>query len=307
MRIAIVGAGGVGGYFGGTMARAGHEVVLLARGEHRDAIRSRGLEVREPEGSWTVQVGATADPAELLPADLAVVAVKSYSLSDVAPTVRRLAEAGAIVLPLLNGVEAFEALLGLGVLAERLLAGLAVISAEKTAPGIITRKSDFRSVVLGERIGGRSERAERVAAVFREAGADARVSEDIAVDLWRKFLFLATLAAACGLARAPIGAVRNAPLGSELLEGAGREIAAVARAKGVALPAGEEDQMLARMAALPAGMKPSFLLDLERGGSNELDVLSGAVSRFGRESGVPTPVHDTAVAAFSASVAARRG
>jgi 2-dehydropantoate 2-reductase len=306
MKIAIVGAGGVGGYFGATLARAGHEVVLLARGEHRDVIRSRGLEVREPEGVWTARVGATDDPAELSPADLTLVAVKSYSLAEVASAVRRLAEGGSDVLPLLNGVEAFESLAALGVPADRMLAGLTVISVEKTAPGVVTRKSPFRSVVVGERGGGSSERAERAAALFREAGADARVSEDIAVDLWRKFLFLTTLAAACGLARAPIGPVRDAPQGGLLLQRAAREIAAVARARGVALPDGEEEQVLERMAALPAGMKPSFLLDLERGGPNELDVLSGAVSRYGRESGVPTPIHDTAVAAFSASVAAMR-
>jgi 2-dehydropantoate 2-reductase len=300
MRVAVVGAGGVGGYFGGAIARAGHEVRLFARGENRDAIRSRGLEVREPEGAWKTAVVATDEAAELLPADLAIVAVKSYSLSEVAPVVAKLAEAGAVVLPLLNGVEAFESLAEAGVAADRMLAGLAVISAEKTAPGIFTRKSDFRTVVLGERRGGGSERAEHVAAVFREAGADARVSEDIAVDLWRKFLFLATLAAACGLARAPIGAVRAAPLGPELLQRAGREIAAVARALGIPLPAGEEDKVLQTMAALPAGTKPSFLLDLEHGGPNELDILSGAVSRYGRACGIPTPIHDTAVAALSA-------
>jgi 2-dehydropantoate 2-reductase len=304
MRIAIVGAGGVGGYFGGTMARAGHDVILLARGEHRDAIRSRGLEVREPEGAWTTVVGATDDPAELPPADLALVAVKSYSLAEVAPAVRLLAEAGATVLPLLNGVETFESLAKLGVPPDRMLAGLTVISVERTAPGVITRKSPFRSAVVGERRGGSSERAERVAAVFRGSGADARVSEDIAVDLWRKFLFLTSLAAACGLSRAPIGPVRDAPLGSLLLQRAAREIAAVGRARGVAIPAGEEEQVLERMAALPAGTKPSFLLDLERGGPNELDVLSGAVSRYGRESGVSTPVHDTVVAAVGAAAAA---
>ncbi len=304
MRVAVVGAGGVGGYFGAAMARVGHEVRFLARGEHLEAIRSRGMEVREPEGAWNIRAVATGEPRELLPADLAIVAVKSYSVSEVAPVVRLLAENGAIVLPLLNGVEAFESLAGHGVPERQMLAGLAVISAEKSSPGVITRKSDVRRVVLGERGGGPSERAERVAAAFRDAGAEARVSEDIAVDLWRKFLFLATLAAACGLARAPVGVVREAPLGPELLERAGREIAAVARARGVALPAGEEDRMGPTIAALPAHLKPSFLLDLERGGPNELDILSGAVSRFGRSCGVPTPVHDTAVAALSA--AARR-
>jgi 2-dehydropantoate 2-reductase len=301
MKIAVVGAGGVGGYFGGAIARSGHEVRFLARGGHLEAIRARGLQIREPEGSSTVPAFATDSPANLLPADFAIVAVKSYSLSEVAGTVRLLAENGAVVVPLLNGVEAYENLAALGVPEERMLAGLAVVSAEKTAPGVITRKSDFRRIVVGERGGGRSPRAEKIAAAFRDGGADARVSDDIAVDLWRKFLFLTTLAAACGLARAPVGAVREAPLGTELLDRAGREIAAVARARGVALPAGEEDKVLPTMAGLPANLKPSFLLDIERGGPNELDVLSGAVSRYGRSCGVPTPVHDTAVAALSAS------
>ena len=130
------------GTSGGAIARAGQEVRLFARGENRDAIRSRGLEVREPEGAWKVAVVATDDVTELLPADLAIVAVKSYSLLEVAPVVTRLAEEGAVVLPLLNGVEAFESLAAAGVAADRMLAGLTVISAEKTAPGIITRKSD---------------------------------------------------------------------------------------------------------------------------------------------------------------------
>ena len=301
MRVVILGAGGVGGYYGGAIARAGHDVRLLARGAHRDAIRARGLEVREPEGTWNVQLLATDQPGELVPADLAVVAVKSYSLSEIAPVARRLAESGAIVLPLLNGVDAFESLVAGGVAPERMLAGLTLISAERTEPGVVTRKSDFRSVVVGERDGGLSERAERVAALFRQAGADARASANIEVDLWLKFLFLTTLAAACGLARAAIGAVRGAPLGPLLLERAAREIGAVARAKGVALTDRDEQEVLSRIASLPAGMKPSFLLDLERGGPNELDVLSGAVSRFGRALGIPTPVHDTAVAVLSAS------
>jgi 2-dehydropantoate 2-reductase len=301
VRVVILGAGGIGGYYGGAIARAGHDVRLFARGAHREAIRSRGLEVREPEGAWTVQVLATDDPAELVPADLAVVAVKSYSLSEIAPIARRLAEAGAIVLPLLNGVEAFESLAAAGVAPERMLAGLTLISAEKTAPGVVTRKSDFRSVAVGERAGGVSDRAERVAALFREAGADARASENIEADLWRKFLFLATIAAACGLAHAAVGAIRAAPLGPVLLDRAAREIGAVARARGVEVTGRDEEEVLARIANLPGGMKPSFLLDLERGGPNELDILSGAVSRFGKATGIPTPIHDTAVAALSAS------
>jgi 2-dehydropantoate 2-reductase len=301
MRVAVVGAGGIGGYYGGLLARAGHPVGLLARGEHLRAIESRGLEIREPGGSFTAKVRASDRVEDLLPSDLALVTVKSYSVPDVAPAVRRLAEEGAVVLPLLNGVEACESLAQRGVPENQLLAGLTVISAARIAPGVIERKSDFQSIVLGERQGGGSDRAERVAAIFREAGVETRVSTEIGVDLWRKFLFIASIAAACGLSRAPIGAVQRAPLGKLLLQRAVGEIAAVARARGIPLPFGDEGSTVERTLALAPGLKPSFLLDLERGGPNELDVLSGAVSRLGREHGVPTPVHDTAVAAFSAA------
>jgi 2-dehydropantoate 2-reductase len=130
------------------------------------------------------------------------------------------------------------------------------------------------------------------------AGAEARVSEDITADLWRKFAFIAPMAAACGLARAPIGPVREAPFGKLLLERAVREVLAVARARGVPLADDEETKILAFIDSLGGGMKPSFLLDLEAGGPNELDDLSGAVARLGREAGVETPVHDTAAAAL---------
>lgn len=301
MRIAVVGAGGVGGSFGGILARAGHDVRLLARGEHLAAIRSKGLTVREPEGEFVAKVAASETGEDLGPADLAIVAVKSYSLAEAAPAAARLAAGGALVLPLLNGVEAVDGLAAGGVARERILPGLALISAARVAPGVVERVSEFRSVVLGEAGGGPSERAERVALAFREAGAEARVSENIAVDLWRKLLFIVTVSAGCGLARRPLGAVRSAPLGMLLFERAAREAGAVARARGVALPEGEEQSVVHRIGKMPAALTPSFLLDLERGGLSELDVLSGAISRFGREAGVPTPIHDAAVAALSPS------
>jgi 2-dehydropantoate 2-reductase len=304
MKIAILGAGGVGGYFGGELARAGHEVSLLARGEHLDALRERGLEVRTPEGTFTAAVRAAGDPTDLGPVELAVVAVKTYSLAEIAPAVRFLAERGADILPLLNGVDAADRLIESGVPSERVLGGLTEISAARVGPGLVERRSAFRRVVVGERAGGLSERTERIAAVFRETGADARASADITVDLWRKLTFIATMAAACGLARAPIGPVRNAPLGRLMIERAVREVGAVARARGVGLTAEDEARVLGFFEAMPDPMKPSFLLDLESGGRTEIDDLSGAVSRLGRLAGVETPVHDVATAALSATFAA---
>lgn len=300
MRIAILGAGGVGGYYGGTLARAGHDVRVLARGANLDAIRARGIEVRSPDESFRVPVAAADDVAALGDADVAVVSVKSYSLDAVAPAARALAERGAAVLPLLNGVETTDRLAAFGVPRASLLGGVTYISAVRVAPGVFERRTALQRVQVGELAGGGSERTERIAAAFLDAGAEAMVEPDITLALWKKFVYLASIAAACGLARAAVGPLRDAPLGRRLIERAVREACAVGRARGVALPADEEARVMELVASLPPAMKPSFLLDLEAGGPNELDVLSGAVSRFAEAAGVDVPVHDTAVAALGA-------
>ncbi len=299
MRVAVLGAGGVGSYYGGLLARAGNEVVCLARGRQLAALRSGGLEVRTPEGAFLVRVAATDDPGGVGPADLAIVAVKTYSLIEIAPAVARVAGTGAVIVPLLNGVEAVDRLVAAGVPRAAILGGLTQISAVRTAPGVVERRSPFHRVVVGEPAGGSSERAETIAEVFRAAGAAAEVSTDITADLWRKLAFIATMAAACGLARSPVGPVLGTPLGRLLVERAVHEAFAVARGIGIALRDDEESEVLAFIRSLPGGLKPSFLLDLESGGPTEIEDLCGAISRFGRRAGVQTPVHDTATAALS--------
>lgn len=298
MKIAILGAGGVGGYYGGAIARTGHPVALLARGAHLDALRAKGLEVRTPEETFTVEVEATDRPEELGHPDLVVVAVKNYSLPEIVPAARLLAERGADILPLLNGVEAADRLIAGGVPGDRVLGGLTEISAARIAPGVVERRSPFQRVVVGERQGGLSERAERIATVFRKAGADARASADITTDLWRKLAFIASTSAACGLARSSVGPIRDTPLGHLLFERAVREVIAVGRALGATLSDEDAAKILTFVDSLAPGIKPSFLLDLESGGPTEIDDLSGAVARLGRRAGIETPVHDTAAAAL---------
>ena len=306
MDVAILGTGGVGGYYGGVLARAGHDVRLWARGANLDALRSRGLEVRTPDGTFTVKPTTTNSPDQLGRVDFALVSVKSYSLSEVAPGARAVASRGAVILPLLNGVDAAERLTALGVPREAILGGLTMISAERVAPGIVERKSPFASIVLGELDGGTSARAEAIVEAFRSAAVDVRESENVTVDLWQKFIFIASLATICGLARSSIGPIREAPQGSEFISAAVNEAVAVARVRGVQLPRDQAQLTLRTIEGLPAQMRPSFLLDLERGGPTELDALTGAVSRMGREGGVPTPVSMAATAALSANLAASR-
>jgi 2-dehydropantoate 2-reductase len=298
MRFVIVGAGGIGAYFGGELARAGHEVTLFARGAHLDAVRTHGLTVRTPEGEFVARVGATNDPNELPVADVIIVAVKSYSLRDVTPVVRLVAERGADVVPLLNGVTAADELIAGGVPPSRVLGGLARVSVVRTEPGVVERRSGFQSIVVGELSGGLSARATKIADALRSAGVDARASATMGVELWQKYVFITAMAAVCGLARTSIGPVRDAPGGRRLIQRAVTEVVDVARARGVALPDDEAPRTAAYIDTLPAAMTPSFLLDLESGGETELDTLSGAVSRLAAEAGIETPVHDTATAAL---------
>src|SRR5438270_1787506 len=305
MKFAILGAGGVGGYYGGLLATNGHEVCVLARASNLAALRERGLEVRTPEDSFTVRVHASDNVEEFRAVDCALVAVKNYSLAEIAPAAAFLAGQGALIVPLLNGVEVVDQLVANGVPQAQLVGGLTAISVVRTAPGVFERRSSFQWVVLGELAESRPERKQQIEAIvntFCEAGVDATVSADITADLWRMFAFIASMAAACGLSRTAIGPLRATKLGHLLIERAVREVINVARARKVALAADEAERTTKTIDGLPDAMKPSLLIDLEAGRPTEIEDLSGAVSRMGRACGVETPVHDTAAAAIGVSI-----
>jgi 2-dehydropantoate 2-reductase len=299
MRIAIVGAGGVGGYYGAKLTQAGHDVTILARGEHLAAIRKNGMVIKDHDTTFAVPVNATDRAEDLRGADWAMLAVKSYSVAELAEVIVMLAKDGAAIVPALNGVTTAETLEAAGVPRAQILGGTTIMNAHKTAPGVIERLSKKERFAVGELDGTMSARVQSIADAMESAGDEAVATREIVLELWQKFNMLCACAAACGMARSELGTIRDTELGRLLIDRAVREIAAVARAKGVPIPANQEEEALARIAALPATLKPSFVLDIERGGPTELDVLSGAVSRFGRETGVPTPVHDTATAVLA--------
>ncbi|MGZ7057601.1 MAG: ketopantoate reductase family protein [Candidatus Angelobacter sp.] len=305
MKIAILGAGGVGGYYGGLLARHGHDVCVLARKSNLSALQERGIEIRTPEDSFTVRVRASDDVKDFGAVDCALVAVKNYSLAEIAPAAAFLAGQGALIVPLLNGVEVVDQLVAHGVPQAQVVGGLTAISVVRTAPGVFERRSPFQRVVLGELTKSQPERKQRINAIaqaFREAGVEATVSSDITADLWRKFAFIASMAAACGLSRTAIGPLRATPLGRLLIERAVREVISVARARKVALANDEAERTMKTIDGLPDAMKPSLLIDLEAGRPTEIEDLSGAVSRLGKACGVETPVHDTAAAAIGVSI-----
>src|SRR5207249_1992489 len=169
MKVIVLGTGAIGAYYGAQLARAGHAVTCFARGANLGAIQERGLEVRTPEGGFRAPVTATDRAEQLAPADFAILAVKSYSLVDIAPIVRRCAEQETTVVPLLNGVETVQRLEQLGVPPAAVIGGLTVISAVRIAPGVVERRSPFQIVVVGEPDGRTSDRVDRIASAFRNA------------------------------------------------------------------------------------------------------------------------------------------
>ncbi len=304
MQIAVFGAGGVGGYFGGLLAHAGHDVTFIARGDHLRAIQSGGLRVASVHGDFHVQPAqASDDPAAVGPVEALIVALKSYHLRAAVPTMAPLVGRETTVAPLLNGVEAPDILAeALG--AERVVGGFCSVVSYIEAPGHIRQESQMRDVVLGELDGRPSERVQRLVAAFAEAGAEALQADDIRAAMWDKFLFIASLGGVSALARADLGQIRDEPETWRLFTAALEETAAVAQAIGVILAPDAVERRLAFGAGLEATMTTSMQRDVADGRRFELEAFSGAIVRMARETGVQVPVHEAIYALLRPALAA---
>ena len=299
MKIAVMGSGGVGGYFGARLAAAGNDVTFIARGAHLAAIKSQGLRVRSPHGDIHIHPAAASDdPAGVGPVDIVLFATKLYDTQSAGELCKSFIGTDTVVISLLNGVDSEEQL-GRILGPQHVAGGVARISAEIAAPGVIQHKSHFASIEFGELDGRRSDRLQKFLGVAQEAQIDAQLSDDIIGAIWQKFIMLASFSAITTLTRLPAGPIRDNPDTWKLVEAAARETGAVARARGVQLNEKAVDDIVRMIQKLPDTMKSSMLIDLERGNRLELEWMSGAVCRAGSETGVDTPVHSIVLAALS--------
>lgn len=290
MRIAIMGSGGVGGYFGARLAAAGHEVAFIARGEHLKAIRERGLRVESPKGDLHLaSVRATDRPREIGEVESVFFAVKMYDTEPAAEAVRPLLGPDTPVVTFQNGVESV-ALLSRTFGRDRVMGGVAYVAAAIGEPGVI-RHTAMGRLIFGEIGGGGTARAAALHEACASAAIEATLSDRIEIDIWEKFVRLAVFSGMCALTRSSIGAIRSDPDLLGMLSAALDETFAVARAKGIALRPDLMGEIRKMVHDLPPESKASMLEDLERGKPLELPWLSGAVVRLGRETGVPTPIH----------------
>ena len=291
MRIAVVGVGGVGGYFGGRLAQAGADVIFIARGDNLAALREQGLRIESIIGdAFVAPVQATDDPAQAGPVDMVLVATKTWQLDEAIDLMRPLIGPETGVVPLLNGVEASDRLAAaLG--ESHALNGICYIFVARVAPGVVRHSGIHPLIIFGERDNRRTARVEALREWLERAGVRVTVPPDIDAEVWRKFVFGATTSGLGAVTRAPMGLLRELPETRPLFVQGMREIVAVAQACGVALGEETVTAALAQLDALPYETTASMQRDIMAGRPSELEAQNGAVARLGAAAGVPTPLH----------------
>jgi 2-dehydropantoate 2-reductase len=290
MKIAMMGSGGVGGFFGGRLAHAGYDVSFVARGAHLAALRERGLLIEsQAHGDIRVpKVRATDDPAEIGPVDVVIMSVKLWDTEAAIRQMRPMLKAGTAVLSLQNGVIKDDILrreLG----EEPVMGGVCYVATTIARPGVILQTGTMQRVVIGEYDGRASERSRTLHEALGKSGANAELSTDVRRAIWEKYAFLVGISATTTAMRTTIGPIRKNLRSRAFLLEIFRETVAVGRAHGIALPADYADACLARADGLPEEMTASMAHDLQRGNRLEVEWLSGGVAQLGAAAGVPTP------------------
>jgi 2-dehydropantoate 2-reductase len=291
LRVAIMGSGGVGGYFGARLAKGGADVTFIARGAHLAAMRERGL-VIESAGETIVlpKVSATDDPSTIAPVDIVLFTVKLWDTESASRSLLPMMRNDTAIISLQNGVQKDDALRAVFGDAS-VMGGVTYIATTILRPGVIGQTGAMQRMIFGEFDGRRSARAEAFLTACRAGGIDAEINADIRRAIWEKYVFLVGLSGATASTRKTLGPIRANPKSRQLLLDLMRETVAVGRAQGVDLPADFAETRLAFADTLPEGMTSSMFHDLDRGRPLELRWLSGGVADLGAAAGVPTPVN----------------
>jgi 2-dehydropantoate 2-reductase len=291
VRVAIMGSGGVGGYFGARLVKGGADVTFIARGAHLAAMRERGLTIESAHEPLVLpQVNATDDPSTIGPVDLVLFAVKLWDTEAAAASLKPIMRRDSAIISLQNGVQKDDALRA--VFGEAaVMGGVAYMATTVASPGVIGQTGAMQRMIFGEFDGRRSPRAEAFLAACKAGGINAEISADIRRAIWEKYVFLVGLSGATTSTRKTLAPILGNPKSRRLLLDLMRETVAVGRAHGVDLPADFADTRLAFADTLPADMTSSMFHDFDRGRPLELRWLSGGVANLGAAMGVPTPAN----------------
>jgi 2-dehydropantoate 2-reductase len=292
MKVAIMGTGGVGGYYGGLLAKGGHDVTFIARGAHLKAIQSQGLQVKSIFGDFQINPAqATDDPAHIGLVDWVLFVTKSYHTDQAAQAIKPMVGPETTVLSVQNGIDAVDRI-GSVVGMEHMIGGATWLSSAVEAPGVIKQVSQFRRVVLGELDGQVTSRVKAIHKAFEETGITIELSENILKVLWTKFVFISAASSLGSLTRLPMGDYRAIPETRAVIVSLMKEVEALARAQGVELDEDVVQKSLDFMDNAAPHIKASMQLDVEAGRRTELESMVGVIGRKGREIDLPTPVAD---------------
>ena len=298
MRILVMGAGAVGGYFGGVLSRSGADVTFVARGQNLEAIRGQGVRVESTAaGDFTVHPPAMERPDGTWKADLALFCVKSYQNEQAMEAFKPAVRDTTTILTLQNGIGGGDKLAKVFG-RERVLLGAAYIDAMRKAPGVVTQAGPCR-IVFGEESGAETARVREIRDAFQRAGVDAQISRDILKDLWNKLIFICALSGMTCITRASFAEVLDTPETLDLTWVVMREAAEVGRARGIELDGDIVESTMAHFQEFKKELISSMHLDLKAGSPLEVTVINGAVSRMGKKAGVPTPVNDLITACLT--------
>ena len=291
MRIAVMGPGSIGGYFGGTLAHYGHDVTLIARGNNLSAIREKGLQVITDNGSRIISCRAEEDPAKVGAVDLILLTVKTYHNEVAVPMLEPMVGNNTVVICLQNGIDSYKLasdFLG----SAKVMPGAAYIEAHLIEPGVVRQDGDVVRIEFGEDDGSHSERGVLLAEMFNESGVEASFSDDIHKTLWTKFLFIATMAGVTSLARQSMAVLMANPEWTKIIRACMEEIESVGKASNIRLSPTVVDDTLDYIKANLEDMHASMYTDLVEQRPLELESLTGAVIRAGITGCTSTPIND---------------
>ena len=295
MKIAVMGAGSIGGYFGGMLALGGHQVTLIARGAHRQAIEAHGLKIITDDREFVVRCATTDSPNSVGPVELVLLTVKTYHNAQAVPAMLPLINGDTSVLCLQNGIDSYQAVaqaLATALELKKVLPGAAYIEASLAGPGVVRQSGQVVRIVFGELNSSNSDRGQVILQALEQSGIPAQFTQDIQQTLWTKFLFIATMAGVTTLSRETLAQLLPRPEWRETIIDCMREIEAVARAGGVNLAEDVVSSTLTYIEGSLEQMHASMHADVLAGRPLELEALNGAVVRAGKMAQVPTPINN---------------
>ena len=290
MNIVVIGAGGVGGYFGGKLAKAGFDVTFIARGNHLKAIKKEGLQVKSILGDFKVHPNVTDNINDIKNPDLVILGVKSWQVLGVAEQLKNVIDDDTMVLPLQNGADNADKLLSV-LPKKNVLAGLCKIVSKVESPGVINHFTFEPEIVFGEYDDFKTERIQNLKKVFDKAGFKNTLSEHIHLDIWKKFLFIGTISGIGALTRAVFGVMRENPGIRKIIFDTAQEMVAVANAKGVALTSNDVDMIIKVIDGLDYNTTASMQRDIMEGKPSELENFNGYIVKQGKLLGIETPTN----------------